>query len=190
MPKDPPKKSKGVFASDEQRANMRHEWPAPAREMSGEIEVPERRSPEYDEEITPRPTSIRVAVDKLWAETREDVKKLDKRVDEHALRLVAISGEEGDNGKVGVIKGRVDALYSKLWWILTVAIGGMVGAAVKLIIVVRAFDAVESRSEHNTQKIELLQSQALQLQAQVQTLQAALIARHRNDVDQPDRMTP
>lgn len=186
----PPKKSKGVFASDEQRANLRHEWPAPAREMSGEIEVPEQRSPQFDEETTPRPTSIRVAVDKLWAETREDVKKLDKRVDQHALRLVAIAGEDGDNGKVGVLKGRVDGLTSKAWWFVTLAIGGLAGAAVKLIIVVRAFDAVEARSEHNTQKIELLQAQALQLQAQVQTLQAALIARHRNDVDQPDRMTP
>lgn len=203
MPKDPPKKSKGVFASDDQRATIGRSYTPPAIEASGEIEVPDRdddRERERDrerrryqveaDEPTPRPHSIQATVDKLWEDTREDVHDLKDDREKVWKRLTAIAGEDGDNGKVGVLQTRVDGLTSKAWWVISTALGGLVAAAVKLIIVVRAFDAVEAKAEHNAQQITLLQAQALQLQAQVQTLQAALNARYRNQLDQPDRMTP
>jgi hypothetical protein len=191
-PKDPPEKlkSKGVHWSDERRAMVGRRATSvaepPAQTASGELETMERTyAVEQDGEPTPRPHNVDTVLDKLWDETREDVKKQEVRLAAAERRLVATVGEDGDNGKVGTLTGRVDALYSKAWWFLATAIGGLAGAAVKLIIVVRSYSALEAQVMQNTQASKDLRSQ-------VQAMQAALIMQHAvppSTVYEPDRST-
>ena len=98
--------------------------------------------------------------------------------------LADIQGKSGQNGKIGELRRRVDGLSSKAWWVLSAFVGGIGAAAIKLVMVVRAFDAVDARSEHNAAQLEILQ-------AQVVTLQAALLARHRfPPAEAPERSSP
>lgn len=83
--------------------------------------------------------------------------------------LADIHGVSGTNGKLGELRRRVDALSSKAWWVLTAFVGGIGAAAVKLVMVTAAFTEIRDRSLHQRDEIRLLQ-------AQMQTLQSALLA--------------
>ena len=86
--------------------------------------------------------------------------------------LTDVHGKNGQNGKLGELKRRVDALSSKAWWLLTAFVGGLGAALVKVVIVTRAFDAVEAKANHAEQQIQILQ-------AQVMALTTAALARPR-----------
>ncbi len=119
-----------------------------------------------DQELRFRRTRNRSSEQQL----RNDLDSLIARVEGHSERIVDATGKSGDNGKLGELRRRVDAWTSKLWWCVTAAVGAIGTAAIKLVLVTRAFDAVESRSLHNAEQVKILQ-------AQVMTLQAAAISR-------------
>lgn len=188
MPKDPPEKSpKGVFQNSEARALLRiRESREASRETSGEIMVPTRAPIDRDDEPTPPPHSIARTVDLLWSDTRDDVKELQAIAFAHGGRLIALSGEDGKNGAVGSATKRLDKYDSRIWWAVTFIIGAIGTAAIKLIVVVRAFDALDSQAQHNAEKILLLQAESTRLEAQILTLQQALLMRPRRAVDPVD----
>lgn len=99
---------------------------------------------------------------------------------EAATKFADIHGASGTNGKLGELRRRVDGLSSKAWWILTAFVGGIGAAAVKLVIVTSAFTEMRDRSLHHRDEIRLLQ-------AQVQTLQSALIARDLTPAVEPEK---
>lgn len=107
--------------------------------------------------------------------------KLRRDIDDNAKAITDIHGAAGTNGKLGELRRRVDGLSSKAWWLFTALVGALGAAAVKLVIVVRAFDSVEALATHNAQQIQLLQ-------AQVMTLQTALITRYR-PAEEPGKAT-
>lgn len=104
--------------------------------------------------------------------------KLRVDVDAAHASILDISGKSGANGKLGELRRRVDVLSTRAWMLLIAAIGSIGAAAVKLVIVTRAFDAVESRTAHNTEQVAVLQAQVL-------NLTTALLARPRYRPDQP-----
>lgn len=101
---------------------------------------------------------------------RAELDEVSRVVATHAERITDATGKSGDNGKLGELKRRVDAWTSKTWWLVTALLGALGTAAIKLVLVTRAFDAVESRSVANAEQLKILQ-------AQVMTLQAAAISR-------------
>lgn len=106
--------------------------------------------------------------------------KLRHDLDETRTAITDIRGQHGNNGKLGELRRRVDALTKWARSIIMVALGGLGAAAIKLVIVTRTFDAVEARARHNEQQIHILQTQ-------VATLQAALIARRFRPLIEPGK---
>lgn len=138
------------------------------------------------------PEADRIMYARLWQHTanmemrwRDALKasetgRLREDVDDLAIAVTDIHGARGTNGKLGELRRRVDALTKRAWSILTIALGGLGAAAVKLVIVTRAFDATEARARHNEVQVQLLQ-------AQVATLQTALIARRYRPTIEPGK---
>lgn len=87
----------------------------------------------------------------------DGTKALVDRVDGVETAIVDIRGERGNNGKLGALKARVDALMSRAWWLVTVLVGGVGAAAVKLIIVGRAYGELETEVQANKARIQLLE---------------------------------
>jgi hypothetical protein len=201
MPKDPPEKSpKGVFQSDEARAiaELRRRQ---QHITSGEIMVPSRTPVSIEEERTPPPHSVKLTVEKLWDETREDVKELQSIALAHGNRLIVLSGEDGKNGKVGNLEKGYGGIVSRSWWFVGILLGGLGGMIGMTLKIVRAFDALEAKAdrteitaERNARTIIELATQNAQLSAQVQTLQNLVLSRRRGSgvdrEDYPDKMTP
>lgn len=100
-----------------------------------------------------------------------DAAKLEGDVSRIGDAITDIHGAKGTNGKLGELRRRVDEMSSRGKWLFCTFVGALGSAAVKLIIVVRAFDAVEHKADTAADQIKVLQ-------AQVMTLQTALIARH------------
>jgi hypothetical protein len=100
---------------------------------------------------------------------------------EIVAKLTDIHGRSGDNGKLGELRRRVDALSKAAWLVVSVAVGGIGAAAVKLIMVVRAFDAVEARGEATS-------ARQLELIDRVLRLETEALRRHRHiPAEAPDR---
>jgi hypothetical protein len=188
-------KKSGVFESGEDRAaaelDRRRRAKALAHGVPVHTPVPDDFTPVSDVLPIAHDEAMRVLLARIWQHTansemrmlaavnRTDAGQLRADFDdlEHAHnriveRITDATGKSGDNGKLGELKRRVDAWTSKMWWGVTVLVGGLGAAAVKLVFVVRAFDAVEARSIASEQHIKLLQ-------AQVMTLQAAALSRPR-----------
>ena len=98
--------------------------------------------------------------------------------------LADIHGVSGQNGKLGELRRRVDALSSKAWWLFTAFIGGLGAAAIKLVIVVRAFDAVAATADHNTARLLEQQARILRLET------AAITRRYRPATPEIEREQP
>jgi hypothetical protein len=125
---------------------------------------------------------VRWSIRMVWEHTANIEMRLAARIDASDAAQIAddvakvstaitdIHGAKGTNGKLGELRRRVDNLSSKAWWLFTAIVGGVGAALVKLVIVVRAFDAVEHKANASADQIKVLQ-------AQVMTLQTALIAR-------------
>lgn len=89
-------------------------------------------------------------------------------------KLADIHGKSGQNGKLGELRRRVDALSKAAWLLVSVAVGGLGAAAIKLVMVVRAFDAVEARGEATA-------ARQLELIDRVLRLETEALRRHRSD---------
>ncbi len=158
---------------------------------------------EWDDEFTPireilelagRDVVLRNIVAGLWKHSANqelrfrrqrnysDEGRMREDVDANTASILDISGKNGSNGKLGEIKRRVDTLTSKAWLVLIAAIGSIGAAAVKLVIVTRAFSDVENRAARSADEIKLLQAQVL-------TLQAAQITRPRYRPEPPAEST-
>lgn len=87
----------------------------------------------------------------------QDTSLLAKRIDDLETRVVDMSGADGTNGKIGNLRKSVDGILSKGWWLITVLVGGIGAAAVKLIIVGRAYGELETKVENNTNRIQLIE---------------------------------
>lgn len=112
-----------------------------------------------------------------------DATKLEHDVGKVASAIVDLRGERGDNGKVGELRRQVAELRSRAWWLFTAFVGGLGAALIKVVVITRAFDAVEARSHTNADQIKVLQ-------AQVMTLQTALIVRPRYRPEPPAESSP
>jgi hypothetical protein len=78
---------------------------------------------------------------------------------ELAIRQFAdLTGADGKNGKVGTLRERVAKLVERSWWLFTVAVGGLGAAAVKLVIVGRAYGELETQVHSNAARLELLEN--------------------------------
>lgn len=87
--------------------------------------------------------------------------------------LADIHGASGQNGKLGELRRRVDSLSKAAWLLVSVAVGGLGAAAIKLVMVVRAFDAVEARGEATAaRQVELID--------RVLRLETEALGRNRN----------
>jgi hypothetical protein len=202
MPKDPPEKSpKGVFQSDEARAiaELRRRQ---QHITSGEIMVPSRTPVSIEEERTPPPHSVKLTVEKLWDETREDVKETPvdrarpRQPTDRALRRGRQERKGRESGE-----GATGGIVSRSWWFVGILLGGLGGMIGMTLKIVRAFDALEAKAdrteitaERNARTIIELATQNAQLSAQVQTLQNLVLSRRRGSgvdrEDYPDKMTP
>ena len=124
---------------------------------------------------------LRQAIGATDAETvRAEVAALDQDLaklrNEHTAAVTDLRGERGDNGKVGELKRRVDGHASRAWWFTTFVLGLAGAAVMKVATVVTAFNAVAATAAQSRDEIRILQ-------AQVQTLQSALLVRD----SMPDR---
>lgn len=170
-----------------------------------EIHAPEDRTPVTDVlPLAGEDESARVVLVAVWrhidnlemrllariaATSGETHRKL---IDEHVAedaethleiteKLTDIHGKSGTNGKLGELKRRVDAMSKALWWGACTAVGGLGAAAVKLVMVVRTFDAVEARTEATS-------ARQLELIDRVLRLETEALRRHRfSPADAPDR---
>ena len=95
------------------------------------------------------------------AEVRADHAALGR---EHAaLRELAVrqftdlTGVSGANGKVGTLQKAVDKMRDRMWWFTTFALGSIGAAAVKLVLVSRAYGSLETQVHANQARIELLE---------------------------------
>lgn len=88
----------------------------------------------------------------------QDTSILSKRIDDAENRLIAISGERGDNGTLGNLRKAVDGILSKSWWLVTALVGGVGAAAIKLVIVGRAYGELETQVKANTSRIQLIEN--------------------------------
>lgn len=84
----------------------------------------------------------------------QDIARLRSELRELQLEL---TGKDGTNGKVGVLRGAVEKLLSRAWWFFTVAVGGIGAAAIKLIVVGRAYGELETQCQANTARVQLLE---------------------------------
>ena len=82
---------------------------------------------------------------------------------ELAEKFADVHGVSGNNGKLGELRRRVDALSSKAWWLFTAFVGALGGALIKVVVVTRAFDSVEAKANHAEQQIQILHAQVLNL---------------------------
>lgn len=98
--------------------------------------------------------------------------------------LADIHGASGQNGKLGELRRRVDSLSKAAWLLVSVAVGGLGAAAIKLVMVVRTFDAVEARSMHSAAQLLEVQARVLRLET------AAITRRYRGAIDAPERESP
>ena len=189
------KKRPGVFASDDERAlaSRRDRSRTPAQGVPIHTPAPEDFTPVGDVMPLAHDEATRILLARVWQHTanmemrmlaalgqtengrlRADLDATTARIDEHLVdvceAIADIHGKSGTNGKLGELRRRVDAWTSKMWWLVTVLVGALGTAAVKLVLVTRAFDAVEAKSTYAEQQVKVLQ-------AQVMTLQAAVISR-------------
>lgn len=79
--------------------------------------------------------------------TREDIAK----------RFTDLTGRDGTNGKVGTLRVSLEKLHSKLWWGVTMIVGGLSGVAVKLIMVGTIYGQMKAEIEADHNQIQLLQ---------------------------------
>jgi hypothetical protein len=127
--------------------------------------------------------NMRMRTDAQYANSdAAEVEALRVQVTELERRVVDISGKDGTNGKLGENRRRTDALSRAAWWLVCSIVGGIGAAAIKLVMVVRAFDAVEARSLHNAQQLLETTGRVLRLETE------ALRRSHRfSPADAPDR---
>lgn len=164
----------GAFKSDDDRAKegATHR----GRVAGGEIVTAGPVAVEFEaHQPTPPPTNIHDLIEGAWLD------KLSARSYENERQIAVLKadvvGPNGDNGKIGTLKTRLDGLTSKAWAAIVALLSAFLGAMYKVVVVTRAFDAVEAKSEKNEAAIFVLQAQVLQLNT-------ALLQRHRRD-DQP-----
>lgn len=124
--------------------------------------------------MTPTPTEV---LRHELADVREDLARLRN---DHTTAVTDLRGQHGDNGKVGELRRRLDTLSSRAWWLLTLAIGSIGAAALKLVAVTTAFNHVAERSAHSADQLRILQAQVL-------TIQSALLVRDLVPAPEPGK---
>lgn len=87
----------------------------------------------------------------------QDTSVIAKQVNELQDWRIDIEGKSGTNGKLGNLRKAVDGILHKGWWLITVLVGGIGAAAVKLIIVGRAYGELETKVENNSSRLKLLE---------------------------------
>jgi hypothetical protein len=101
-------------------------------------------------------------LERTIAQLREDQERSERNhveLREHVVRHVAdVVGADGKNGKVGTLREKVTKLLDRAWWLATVAIGGLGAAAVKLVIVGRAYGELETKVHANEARLDLVES--------------------------------
>lgn len=196
----------GVFASDDERALEGKRWQTPARGVPIHVPDPEDFTPvghvidtlQQQIALTERERQIvglvlkvswnHSANQELRAQARHDTLdggKLREEVDRIDTAITDIRGEKGDNGKLGELRRRVDSLTSLARSIVMLAVGGIGAAAIKLVMVTRAFDAVEAKATHAQDSIADLRNHNATLQSQVLTIQTALLTRRHRPAVEP-----
>lgn len=89
----------------------------------------------------------RIPDEQTTAETRREFRELQ----------LELTGKDGKNGKIGLLREAVDRLMSRAWWFFTVFVGGIGAAAVKLLIVGRAYGELDAQVNSNRARLQLIE---------------------------------
>lgn len=101
-----------------------------------------------------------------------DVTRIESRLDTLEELRVDLTGSSGTNGKVGTLRKDVEdvratlrELRGRAWGLFMLFAGGLGAAAVKLILVGRAYGALEDQVEAQHAQLALQQTEIQALQA-------------------------
>lgn len=190
-PTDPIPLIRSAPTSDDDRALAGQRWRTPPHGVPVHVPEPDDFTPVGDVmPLAGGDEALRIMLARIWQHTanmemrlksqlaESEAGRLHYEIDRLHTAITDIRGEHGTNGKLGEIRRRVDALTSWARSIVMLALGGIGAAAIKLVMVTRAFDAVAADASHARDEIRILQ-------AQVMTLQTALIARRFRPAVEP-----
>lgn len=129
--------------------------------------------PAPNEEITtPHDLELRFgqlsAKERYFAERMEEVRKAEaarnRKAQDTADKVLEAIGNVPPMARFQMLEGRLVDLekdlakfFGRLAWAFRLAVGAAGAAAIKLVLVIRAFDAVEARSEFNAARVQLLE---------------------------------
>ena len=89
----------------------------------------------------------------------------DGRLRELELAIVDLRGESGSNGKLGNIRAELTAVKEKqaafigrFWALVMVVLGGLVGTVIELVLIGRAYGALETQVADDRAALVQLQS--------------------------------
>lgn len=95
---------------------------------------------------------------------------LEKRIREVEIDMIDIRGESGDNGKLGNLTGLVKAINDELsklsgraWWAITVILGGLGAAAVKLVVIGKSYGELGTTVDNLKSQLERQQTEIFML---------------------------
>jgi hypothetical protein len=87
----------------------------------------------------------------------QDTSALAKRIDELENFRTDVTGADGTNGKIGNLRKQLDSALARAWWLVTVLVGGIGAAAIKLIIVGQAYGELKQSVDNNARQIQLIE---------------------------------
>ncbi|MGE3453695.1 MAG: hypothetical protein AB7O24_01150 [Kofleriaceae bacterium] len=111
---------------------------------------------------------------KTEAEDREP-ERLRQRIEILERAKVDIQGESGSNGRLGnltktvsAIAADVDKILSRAWWLFTLLVAGLGGAAVKLVVIGKAYGELETTVQNMKAQDERQSAEIVILHQQLQ----------------------
>lgn len=87
----------------------------------------------------------------------QDTSILAQRIDDLETHKTDIVGADGATGQIGHLRKQLDSALGRAWWLVTVLVGGIGAAAVKLIIVGQAYGELKTKVENNARQIQLIE---------------------------------
>lgn len=174
----------GILARKERERSLPHGVPVLTHESD-----PEDFTPVGDTLARVNDPEVQLAIAAIWRHTaniemrlrarheESDAAKTSARVNDLELALVDVRGESGTNGKLGNLRAELaeakanhTTLVNRFWKLVMLVLGGVGGAAAKLILISRAYGSLETQVEAN--RLELQQQQT-----EIQALQSLAFQR-------------
>lgn len=97
----------------------------------------------------------RIGTEHNFAELRADFAN---HQDECITFKVDLVGKDGTDGKIGTLRDQLHALTKRAWWLLSVAIGAVGVAAIKLFLAGAAYGDIQSKVTALEERVQLIES--------------------------------